>query len=284
MENCKKQTRIEAPWSDLSNLPTSVKPERLEFWLNGYDQTKYKQLHDGFTLGFNIGYEGNLQPVQIYNLKSSSEHPEAIKKKIEKELSLGRIEGPFTQKPFQEFRTSPIGVVEKKVLGTYRMIHHLSYPEGNSINDGIPTEKSCVHYQTIDDAIIIIKSLGHGCWLAKTDIAEAFRIIPIHPAQYHLLGFFWEDHYYFDKCLPMGCSSSCQIFELVSTALHWMANEKLGVDHMVHVLDDFLIADANYDSCENKLNKFVEACLDMGIPIAPEKTVFPSNIMAFLGS
>ena len=33
---------------------------------------------------------------------------------------------------------SPLGLVEKKTPGTYRIIHHLSFPEGSSINDGIP--------------------------------------------------------------------------------------------------------------------------------------------------
>lgn len=48
--------------------------------------------------------------------------------------------------------------------------------------------------------------------MAKTDIEDAFRIIPIHPSDYHLLGFIWEGQFYYDKCLPMGASSSCQIF------------------------------------------------------------------------
>lgn len=44
--------------------------------------------------------------------------------------------------------------------------------------------------------------------MAKTDIKDAFRIIPVNPADYHLLGFSWDNEFYFDKCLPMGASSS----------------------------------------------------------------------------
>lgn len=58
--------------------------------------------------------------------------------------------------------------------------------------------------------------------MAKTDIEDAFRVIPIHPADYYLLGFTWEGQYYYDKCLPMGASSSCQIFESFSSALQWV--------------------------------------------------------------
>ena len=38
-----------------------------------------------------------------------------------------------------------------------------------------------MRYATIDDAIRLIKSLGKGCFLAKTDIKSAFRIIPVSP-------------------------------------------------------------------------------------------------------
>ena len=55
--------------------------------------------------------------------------------------------------------------------------------------------------------------------MAKTEVKSAFRIIPIHPADYTFLGLKWDNMYYFDRCLGMGLSSSCAIFEAFSTAL-----------------------------------------------------------------
>ena len=53
---------------------------------------------------------------------------------------------------------------------------------------------------------------------------SAFRIIPIHPADYPLLGIRWNDMYYFNRALAMGLSSSCAIlFESFSTALEWVS-------------------------------------------------------------
>ena len=43
----------------------------------------------------------------------------------------------------------------------------------------------------------MIKQLGSGCFLAKTDIKSAFRIIPIKPSDYDLLGIFWQGQYYY---------------------------------------------------------------------------------------
>lgn len=58
--------------------------------------------------------------------------------------------------------------------------------------------------------------------MAKTYIEDAFRIIPIHSSNYHLLGFIWEGQIYYDKCMPMGASSSCPIFKSFSKALQWV--------------------------------------------------------------
>ena len=50
-----------------------------------------------------------------------------------------------------------------------------------------------------------------------------------------------NDLFYYDKCLPMGCASSCAIFEKFSTALEWIGRVKGHVPHIIHVLDDFLL-------------------------------------------
>ena len=36
---------------------------------------------------------------------------------------------------------------------------------------------------------------GQGCFLAKMDIESAFRLIPVHPDDYELLGMFWDGKY-----------------------------------------------------------------------------------------
>jgi hypothetical protein len=75
----------------------------------------------------------------------------------------------------------------------------------------IPQENSTVKYDGIDTVIQLVKQFGRHCKLSKCDFEDAFRIIPIHPSDYYLLGFTWNNYFYFDRCLPMGASSSCQI-------------------------------------------------------------------------
>ena len=140
-----------------------------------------------------------------------------------------------------------------------------------------------MRYATIDDAIRLIKSLGKGCFLAKTDIKSAFRIIPVSPNDFPLLGMEWQGKFYFDKCLPMGCSSSCNIFETFTTALEWVAMNKLNASALIHILDDFLIIAPSKEKCQGDLNNFLTVCQRIGIPIAIGKTMGPDRALQFAG-
>jgi len=129
----------------------------------------------------------------------------------------------------------------------------------------------------------MLLQVGRGSFLAKTDIKSAFRIIPIHPDDYHLLGFTWREHYYFDRTLPMGLSSSCQIFEEVSTAIQWIAQTHGNIKNMLHLLDDFLIIAPDRLSCQADLSSFQKICSNIGVPLAPEKTEGPATCLSFAG-
>jgi hypothetical protein len=154
---------------------------------------------------------------------------------------------------------------------------------GASINDGISSEHTAVCYSRVDDAISMIKKLCKGCFLAKTDIKNAFRIIPICPQDYDLLGIFWQGKFYYDRAMPMGCASSCRTFETFSTALQWVAQKHLNIAHLVHILDDYLMAASSYDQCCTDLKNFLSLCEYLGVPIAQEKTVGPRTTLTFAG-
>lgn len=262
---------------------TPVKVSRLKDLLSNYDIDLKKLLIDGFSFGFRVGSVGSPLARKSSNLRSAEEQPEVLADKLFKEWSEGRIVGPFIVPPFVDFISSPLGVVPKKKLGEYRIIHHLSFPRGSSVNDHIPTERASVHYATIGDAISMIKSIGHACYMAKTDIKSAFRIMPIHPEDYHLLGMTFNNSYFFDRCLPMGCSSSCAIFEAFSSSLEWLAINKLHASGVLHILDDFLFIAQTEDKCRSDLNNFLGLCDYLGVPIAHNKTEGPLTVMQFAG-
>ena len=264
-------------------LPTPVKINRLLPLLQGYVVKVVLMLFEGFTYGFPLHFEGSHTSFCSTNLISANQNPGVVSSKLDKEIVAGRIAGPFSHPPFFNFRVSPLGVVHKKVPGEFRLIHHLSFPHGASINDGISSEHTTVSYSRVDNAIAIIKKLGRGCFLAKTDIKSAFRIIPIRPADYPLLGIMWQGKCYYDRAMPMGCASSCRTFEMFSTALEWVAKTRCNISHLIHILDDYLMASSSHEQCRANLRAFLSLCEYLGVSIAPEKTGGPSTILTSAG-
>lgn len=133
------------------DIVSPVKCELLRSWLQGYNHDEIKFLVDGFRHGFAIPFIGQRQQLRATNLKSAIENMPVLRQKIQIELTEGRVSGPYSVPPFPNFRVSPLGLVPKKNSGEFRVIHHLSYPEGTSVNDGIPSEFCSVQYQDIDE-------------------------------------------------------------------------------------------------------------------------------------
>ena len=217
-------------------LPTPVKVSKLVNFLQGYDEEKLSFIREGLTEGFHLGCVGVPDTVLSKNHRNADQHPEVITQFIAKGQIEGRIAGPFlTPPPFEPFISSPLGVVPKSEPGKFRVIHDLSFPRNNSVNSRIPPENSQVTYDSIDTITMLVKKFEEGALMSKTDIQDAFRIIPIHVNDHKLLGFSWRGFYYYDKCLPMGASSSCQIFESLSTSLQWIMCSKFQASGMSHL-------------------------------------------------
>lgn len=136
---------------------------------------------------------------------------------------------------------------------------------------------------TISDTISVIKREGAGCFLAKMDIKSAFRIIPIHPSDFSLMGIKWDNLYYFDVCLAMGLCSNCAVFNSFSSCLEWIAVNRLGASGLLHILDDFLFIAVSEDKCRTDLSNFLSMCEYLRVPIAQEKTCGPANVLQFAG-
>lgn len=83
--------------------------------------------------------------------------------------------------------SSQLGVVPKSEPGKFRVIHDLSFPEHDSVNLLIPEKNSKVKYDSIDVVTDLLRQFGQGAFMAKTDIQDAFRIIPTHSDDYNLL-------------------------------------------------------------------------------------------------
>ena len=101
--------------------------------------------------------------------------------------------GPFSSNSHKHAQISQFGVTPKRNQpGKWRLITDLSYPKHHSVNDGIPKNLCSLSYITVDDAIKKIIETGPNTLLAKVDIKHAFRLLPVHPADRHLLTMEWK--------------------------------------------------------------------------------------------
>ena len=250
--------------------------------LNGFEHEEF--ISDGLANGFIFHFDGLQCPITSKNSKMANLHSEAVDNKIQEEIGLGRIAGPYHTPPFTNFKASPLSLREKSTPGSFRLLHNLSYPyDTSSVNGGIDQAHKTVKYATVQTAIKVINKLGKGCFMAKADIKSAYRLIPINPSHFHLLGFRWRGSYYYDKFLPMGMAESCSIFEKISDGIAYVM-KNYGIANIVKVLDDFLILEHTEIECNSALGKFKFLMAELGFPLVSDKTsTAATQDLTFLG-
>ena len=236
----------------------------------------------GLESGFSLEYEGNFEFRAPKNLLSAQLDPQVIRDRLFKEVNLHRMLGPFNTPPFPDLMCSPVGLVPKKDSDEMRMIMHLSYPYGESINDYIDPEKAATQYQQFEDVVQLVIHQGRFCWLAKGDVKSAFRIAPVCFKHIRCLGIKFEDQYFIDITLPFGSAISCAIFEEIATLIHWIFKQRTAI-RFVHYLDDYLWVHKQFIVCMSAYQAVQQVAAEVGLPLAPEKFVWPTQRIEFLG-
>lgn len=258
---------------------------RMRPYLKEYpDREAAPLLELGFQDGFRIPCSLVSGTNSLRNLALVRMCPEVISEKLAKEVELGRMAGPFRSQPLVNLRVSPLGLVPKREPNKFRLIHHLSYPAEASVNDGIDPELCRVVYTSFDVALLWVRRYGKGALMAKTDIEAAFRLLPVHPDSFCLLGCYWDNSFYVDRCLPMGCSISCAYFEAFSTFLEWVVKREAAIPSVLHYLDDFLfVGPPSSRVCTILLRTMERMAHYFWDPLSPDKTEGPSSRIQFLG-
>ena len=238
-------------------LPTPINAERLLYHLSqaevDSDATSY--LYKGFTQGFSIGCEKAITDQIARNAYHAQQNPKIVQEKLQSEIDKGRMAGPFPSPHFHPFHTSPLNIREKKTPGRYSLIHDLSFPyNDNSTNHNIPDNSKKIKYATVNDAIELLLAQPHGAFSCKTDIADAFRLIPISPNDYPKLGMTFNNQYFYDKVLPQGCASSCKIFETFSSALQDIFLHYAPHAACTHMVDDFFYHRSRPTACHTSIS------------------------------
>ena len=205
-----------------------------------YDQDLLEWLEFGFPVSqFGVP---DLVPADR-NHRGATLFPDTIDQYLEQELKLHAIMGPFKFPPFLgRIGVSPLCTRPKRDSCKRRIILDLSFPQGFSVNDGIDKDWYCgervkLTYPTIDMLTKRVFQLGCSCKMWKRDLARAFRLLPLCPANFSLIGYRWRGYLYFDKVMPMGLCSAAFVCQSVTNTITFI-HEKMG-HWSVNYLDDF---------------------------------------------
>lgn len=99
-----------------------------------------RSLKRDFRMVFTFRVPGRFLGKFVKSLASVSLRPEIVLEKLAKEINLGQMLKQFSSPLLVDLQVSPLGLVPKKEPNKFRLIHHLSYPEGGSLNVGIDPE------------------------------------------------------------------------------------------------------------------------------------------------
>ena len=239
----------------------------------------------GIREGFRIGFDHSRASCKSTggNMQSALENPGPVDEYLSKEISsLRTVEVPMAWE--NHIHTSRFGVIPKpNQPNKFRLILDLSSPEGSSVNDGVDPLLCSMKYTSVDAAVDRILMLGKGALLAKVDVESAYRNVPVHRQDRHLLGMRWRKKLYVDTVLPFGLRSAPKIFSSLADALEWILLNR-GVSTVLHYLDDFLtMGRADSTQCKENLEIMLAICKVLGVPLKAEKIEGPSAILIFLG-
>ena len=227
------------------------------------NRTQTERLHATLSTasarGSESGYTARRHSGQRQRMSSARLHPEVITDYLRKELTLGRLLGPFPGSlVLPNLHINRFGVI----------------PKGHSTS---------LAYTTVDQVAEVVARLGTAALLAKVDIESAYRLIPVHPQDRPLQAVRWEGQVFIDPMLPFGLRSAPKIFNAVAEALNWLLHQR-GIPHVLHYLDDFIIiSPPHLPQGQESLSRLRQLWGELGVPISEHKTDGPTTCLVFLG-
>ena len=258
----------------------------METWLQNYED---KNLIDYLRFGWPLNVVNTEIDEEIpRNQKGARSNPEQVREYLRKELAAGSIIRPFNRNPFgKKARFSPLDTRPKKGTEELRIILNLSHPyEGHSVNNSIwtdwyaETDDMVLRYPSVDDLAKIIRRKGRKARIFIRDLSKAYRQLWMCPSSIHLLGYQFEEKFYFDVTLSMGSRSVAYCCQRTTNAI-------------THIFQNHGYDDVNYlyDLCATEEDKKADKAYDclgwilvsIGIREAAHKSIPPAYIAVFLG-
>uniref|UniRef100_A0A1I8H434 HTH OST-type domain-containing protein n=1 Tax=Macrostomum lignano TaxID=282301 RepID=A0A1I8H434_9PLAT len=271
---CPKPLESVAFSSDLATAAWEAEltddPDR-EFLLNG--------IRNGFQLTCPDPSERASTMSEIQNYLSVNSYRQLVEQQVREEILNGR----YVQVSDKPEVISALGAIPKG-NNKIRLIHDCSNPPGLSLNSRFSSDYR-IKFETVSH---FTAKLQPGWFMAKVDLANAYRSVGISPHDFRLTGLKWKfsdqrsDSYICDTRLPFGAAASVEVFHRLSQAVKRMMQRR-GFNDIGSYLDDFAIAASSKDDCQLALDTLLNLLRKLGFSINWSKVVAPCTRLVYLG-
>jgi hypothetical protein len=193
-----------------------VKVKALDKYMSDHpDQNFASYISQGLSNGFRIGFRYGESTLKQSKVNMAIDNPQVVSDYIAEELAANRLI-ELTPEEADNFgiHCSPISIIPKKNKpGQWRLIVDLSSPKMRVSTTASRRSYICsLSYTSVDAVAEKILALGKGTLIAKMDIKQAYRMVPVNPADRWLLGMRWDGKVLVDKALPFGLRSAPYFF------------------------------------------------------------------------
>ena len=269
-------------------IPVCQPSLNLALWrekLKGYkDEIVCDMLEFGFPIDFDR--RRTVSSSAGRNHKGARDYPQFIDEYFRKECAANRIAGPFKSNPLSvQLAVSPMNTVPKDCADQRRVIVDLSWPVGNSVNDGISKdiylgEDIALHYASVEQVCQMVNHIGPGALIYKRDLRHAYRQVAVDPRDYCFLGYYWKENYYFDTVLAMGQRNAAMACARTTDAVTYIHHQDGYCS--TNYLDDLIgVSDQDHGwEAYNHLGRLLE---DLGLLENRQKACPPSTTQIVLG-
>lgn len=205
---------------------------------------------------------------QIFHTYTPPNKPSTVELKnifdemIQAEFNKGRYIGPFNQQQLEHeigpFQSSPLSLVPKAGKpGKFRLIQNLSHPHTNtptpSINAHLNSDEFPCTWGTFRTMCTLVRKLPPNTQAATRDIAEAYRIIPLHENQWPgvVVRIVNEPPTFaLNSNNSFGCATAGGLFGTFGDALADILRAQ-GIGPLVKWVDDFVFFRLPTDTLDN---------------------------------
>lgn len=273
--------RIETPWRvDVFERLLSNHPNR------ALVESACRGLREGFWPFADTSSHISSKPDVVPNHKMDSKGLEFIAGQRDEEIAAHRFSRTFSSL-LPGMQTSAIGAVPKPHSSKYRLITDQSAGM-HPLNSFISKEDAKVRYDTLQDLGRALRDLKakfpcDPLVLWKSDVAHAFRTIPMHRLWQVRQVVEIDGSYHVDFCMAFGNRSSPVIWCRLAGLVAWIAVNVRGLLFCHHYMDDFwsiergltIIPYAPYgDERPHTQAQLLTLWDDLGIPHVVEKQPF----------